>query len=128
MRGVASEEFHAETARPCGVPDDHRWPDLCEPFLAGLRANTARAYRSDLAHMAAWFAAADASSLSLNDALLLRYFRHLAGSGYSYSTARRRLTCVRALAAFAAQRGQVLSLDLDSLAAELNPDPPSVIS
>jgi hypothetical protein len=35
---------------------------------------------------------------------------------------------VRALAAFAAQRGQVLSLDLDSLAAELNPDPPSVIS
>ncbi|MGH7049371.1 MAG: tyrosine recombinase [Acetobacteraceae bacterium] len=76
-------------------------PPESEAFLEmlaaerGARPNTLAAYRSDLAHFAAFAGASGASILGADAGLLARYLEALAAEGLSPRTEARRLSCLR---------------------------------
>jgi len=95
---------------------DERFEELSAGFLRGFPYHTARAYRGDLGHLRSWLSASGQAFFQLNDLLLFRYLLTLARHGYSSSTIRRRITCLRAFVTYINGRGEVLSLDVDTAA------------
>src|SRR5664280_2690868 len=92
---------------------------LREDFLVGFRPNTARAYWADLEHLADWQAERGSTVLALTNDGLFRYLRSLTVAGYSESTIRRRVTCIRAFARHASTVGSSLAIDVDQVASRI---------
>lgn len=83
-------------------------------FLRRFPHHTARAYRGDLEHVRAWSSASGQAFFELNDLLLFRCLLMLTRYGYSRSTTRCRITCLRAYVALVNRYGEVFSLDVDA--------------
>jgi len=83
-----------------------RFAELREELLVDYGYNTARAYWSDLQHVAEWADERGLDVLSLSEAEIRRYVALLKRRRYGTSTVRRRVTALRLLYALMLEQGE----------------------